>query len=46
MTEVAPFYPLHACMVHPTKVLAVSPSDGTECAYFERGNRESYIKEV
>ena len=46
MTEAAPFYPLHACMVHPTKVLAVSPSDGTACTYFERGDRNEHYKEV
>ena len=46
MAEAAPFYPLHACMVHPTKVLAVSPSDGTACTYFERGDRKEHYKEV
>lgn len=46
MTEVAPFYPLHAYMVHPTKVLAISPSDSTECTRFERGDRSEHYKEV
>lgn len=46
MAEAAPFCPLYACMVHPTKVLAVSPSDGAYCTHFERGNRNEHYKEV
>ncbi|MFR3450422.1 MAG: hypothetical protein ACLTSX_00950 [Collinsella sp.] len=46
MAEAAPFYPLYACMVHPTKVLAVSHSDGAYCTHFERGNRNEHYKEV
>lgn len=32
--------------VEPTKEQAVSPSDGTACAYFERGDRNEHYKEV
>lgn len=32
--------------VQPTKEQAVSPSDGTECTHFERGNRNEHYKEV
>lgn len=39
-------YPLWACMQSPTKALAVAPGDGTSCTYFERGDRDSYVKEV
>lgn len=39
-------YPLFACMQSPTKALAVAPDDGTACTYFERGDRDSYVKEV
>lgn len=39
-------YPLWACMRCPTKALAVAPDDGTECTYFERGDRGEYYKEV
>lgn len=39
-------YPLWACMRCPTKALAVASDDGTACTYFERGDRDSYIKEV
>lgn len=46
MAEAAPFYPLYACMVHPTKVLAVSPSDGAYCTYFERGSRSKWVREI
>lgn len=35
-----------ADMVHPTKVLAVSPSDGTACTYFECGDMGSYVREA
>ena len=30
----------------PDKEQAVSPSDGTECTYFERGDRNEHYKEV
>ena len=39
-------FPLWACMRCPTKALAVAPDDGTECTYFERGNRDEYVKET
>ena len=39
-------FPLWACMRCPTKALAVAPDDGTECTYFERGNRDEYVKEA
>lgn len=39
-------YPLHACMRCPTKALAVAPDDGGECTYFERSNRDEYVKET
>ena len=32
--------------VEPTKERAVSPSDGTECTHFERGNRKKRYKGV
>ncbi len=32
--------------VQPTKEQAVSPSDGTECTHFERGDRSEHCKEV
>lgn len=32
--------------VEPTKEQAVSPSDGTECTHFERGNRKKRYKGV
>lgn len=32
--------------VQPTKEQAVSPSDGTECTHFERGNRKKRYKGV
>lgn len=32
--------------VQPTKEQDVSPSDGTECTHFERGNRNEHYKEV
>ena len=39
-------FPLWACMRCPTKALAVAPDDGTACTYFERGNRDEYVKET
>lgn len=32
--------------VEPTKEQDISPSDGTECTYFERGNRKKRYKGV
>ena len=32
--------------VEPIKEQAVSPSDGTECTHFERGDRSEHYKEV
>lgn len=32
--------------VEPTKEQDVSPSDGTECTHFERGNRKKRYKGV
>ena len=39
-------YPLWACMQSPTKAMAVAPDDGAYCMYFERGNRDEYVKEA
>ena len=39
-------YPVWACMRHIASVRAVSPHDGTACTYFDRGDRDRYIKEV
>lgn len=32
--------------VQPAKEQVVSPSDGTACTHFERGNRNEHYKEV
>lgn len=48
------WYPTCACMSSSSFIVAVSPEDSPDnsasvafrCERFERGNRESYIKEV
>ena len=53
-TEIAPFYPLHACMADGCKAMAVAPAFSPDdegcivygCPSFERGSREDYYKEV
>lgn len=49
-----PFFPLNACMADGCKVMAVSPAFSPDdagcvvfcCPYFERGDRDEYVKEV